>query len=628
MAPGKVDLNLGSQGINPDQKAEDSEEMKEIKMILSWGASAQKERSPIQSTWKEKENAYKGRLWKARTWSNTNPQTAGGKEAPEMNIVRSTIQSILPILTDQQPGFSPIPKKPESFDFAEMLGDYIDVNWDLQSMPIKIVEVLTDQSIYDIGIMKVTWNKELQDGQGDLQYESKDPNNILVNKGASDFDRDCKYVIEKMNKTVGEWRSIFPEQASRIHADQSGETPEKNQGAIGDGTIQLVSPVDRDRNKEGRTSAVPDDSNMTAEGWEVWYQDDAVEEYELDQEDGTKKKVKRKKFPNGHLTTILPNTKVRLQSVRNPYEGTQHNPYVRFVDTIVPRSIYGEGQAGPLMPINKMLNKTVQSVMEYLKLMANPVWIMDKTAGVNKNKITNRTGLIIEKEPGTEVRRDFPESLPATVFQFIELLMKFSDIISGVQDVTQGRKPKGVTAAEAIAQLEEAAQTRIRLKERNLNNSLGQLARMAINRILQFVRSNRFQRTSGKNGVNPPDFIEFNIEEVSPGENMESSKRINRRKIVWDVKEGKYVPQDIQSAESTQTVFDVEVASGSAMPLQKTNRSNLAMRLRQQQDLSLEGLFEALDLPNAEEEINRIRKEQEELLQAQSAANEAQVPQI
>ena len=621
----KVDLMQGAKGIDSGTKIEDSEEMREVKMILQWGAEATAARAPQFNMWDELMNAYKGKTWKGKAWVSSQPKTAGGREAPELNIIRSTIQSILPILTDAEPGFTPIPRKPESHEFAEMLGDYIETNWTNQSMPIKIVEVLTDQEIFNIGIMKVTWDRELEDGQGDLKYESKDPKNILTPKGASDFDRDCKYVIEKIQKPVGEWRAIFPKKAHLIKADKTGSDPkDKPMGGLGDGTLQLVSPVDRDRNKTNRSESLPTDQLEMAEGWECWYTDDAVEEHELEDQDGKKtgEKVKKKKFPNGHLTTILPNQKVLLQSVRNPYEGPQSNCYVRFVDTILPRCIYGEGQAEPLLQINKMLNKTVQGVMEYIKLMSNAVWILDKTSGVNKNKLTNRHGLIVTKEPGTEVRRDMAAPLNDTPFKMIELLKQFGDITSGVQDVTQGRKPKGVTAAEAIAQLEEAAQTRIRLKERNLNNSLAQMARMSINRILQFVRANRFQRLSG-DGVKPPDFIEFNIEEVPPGEEMLPIKQINRRKVVWEVDDGtgkgQYVKQDVESAQSTQTVFDVEVATGSSMPLQKINRTNIAFKLRNNGDLSRKDLLETLDFPKAEQVLQNVEEEQLKVAQQQAA---------
>jgi len=57
-----------------------------------------------------------------------------------------------------------------------------------------------------------------------------------------------------------------------------------------------------------------------------------------------------------------------------------------------------------------------------------------------------------------------PPAMPAYAFEFIKLLMQFNDVINGMQDVTQGKKPTGITAASAIQALQEAAQSRVRFK--------------------------------------------------------------------------------------------------------------------------------------------------------------------
>lgn len=572
------------------------EEAREIKMILGWQREAANARKEFDKHWNERRKAYKGKTWQAQ-------KTSEAKQTPEMNLIRVVVQTILPILTDANPGFNVLPRDPTDIKFTQMLSDSLDSLWDRLGMPIRIVEVLMDQSILDNGCLKVFWNPDLEDGRGDIDIEVKDPENIWVNKGAIDFDRECKVVIERVIKTVGEWKRLFPDKAHMIHADSTSEQRQKEEAARPTSEVTLVSPVDQDKNKNADAGEAIGDDNAYAEGWEVWYQDDSVEEFDLESEDGIKEKKLRKKFPNGHLTTLLPWQKLILQSVQNPNEGPNFNPYVRFVDTIMPRQFYGEGLVESLIDIQKMLNKVAQTIVEYMRLMSNPIWIADKTSGVNWEKVTNKVGLIIQKEAGTEVRRDIPPPIPGYIFEFFRLLQSFSNEVSGVHDVTQGRKPAGVTAAEAIETLQEAAHTRVRLKERNMQVSLSKLAKLVIAMMLQKYRAPRYHRVAGTD-AEVPSFVEFGIDDGAQNGNL----TINRRTWAYDPAQGKYVSTPLESAQAVKGLFDVKVQAGTSMPFAKAQRSNLAIRLAEGGFIDQTALLKKLEWEDAQEVITRMNQ--------------------
>lgn len=591
----------------------------ELAMIKSWYGIAQTARKKHIEDWDMYEKAYKGQTWK------TKGEGSPGNPQPEMNIIRATIQTILPILTDAIPGFQPLPKRPEDVDFVNMLGDQVTSIWERQEMPIKIVEFLQDSQIYDVGVLKVTWNPELEDGLGDVDITIKDPRNILVNPEASGFtrNRNCKYVIERIWKTVGEWKTDFPKMADKIVADGEKREDDKLKGAVGDGTQYLVSPVDQDKNKD---QSVPGGTNMNdnkvLEGWEVWYEDNTVEEYIQGQDEkGKDIKGLKKKFPNGHLTTVLPAQNLILQTKENPYEGTDFNPYVRGIDNIQSRCFYGEGEISALMDTQKLLNKTVQQIIKIIRLMGNPVWICDKNCGVNWKALTNAVGMIIGKEPGTEVRRDFPPGVNASMFEFLNYLQRWADVVSGVQDVTQGRKPTGITAAEAIETLQEAAQTRIRLKERFLNTALAHLGRKAVSLILQYYRGTRYQRVSGEDAEHPK-FVTFSIEPdlvMDEEGQAEEILNIRRQAKVWSPEAGTYENMPIEEAQAAFGVYDVEIASGTALPFQKAERSRLALRLFENGAIDQEALLEVLDWQDREKILERMKQAAQEQAQAQAA---------
>jgi hypothetical protein len=256
------------------------------------------------------------------------------------------------------------------------------------------------------------------------------------------------------------------------------------------------------------------------------------------------------------------------------------------------------------MDIQKMLNKVAQTIVEYMRLMSNPIWILDKTSGVNPEKLTNKVGMIIQKEAGTEVRREMPPAIPGYIFEFFRLLQSFADSVSGVHDITQGRKPAGVTAAEAIETLQEAAHTRVRLKERNMQVSLSKLAKLMISMVLQKYRAPRYHRVAGPD-AEVPRFVEFGIDDSSDG----SSLTIKRRAWTYDPEQGKYVASPIEAAQAAKGLFDVKVQAGTSMPFAKAAKSNLAIRLFDSGAIDQQALLDALEWEKAAEVINRMTEQ-------------------
>src|SRR3990167_10324778 len=97
--PVAADLMLGANApiAPPSEPMASDEEMQEIKMILAWQREAANDRKQHDKEWGERKKAYKGKTWQ-------NEKTADSKSKPEINVVRIVIQTILPILTDANPG--------------------------------------------------------------------------------------------------------------------------------------------------------------------------------------------------------------------------------------------------------------------------------------------------------------------------------------------------------------------------------------------------------------------------------------------------------------------------------------------------------------------------------------------
>jgi len=578
----------------------------DFKMVQEYYSQGKTARAPYDANWSKRMEFYKGKQWK-----NTSKKY---HSKPVINICRTTIQSILPLLTDAQPGFNVLPQEPGDFDFAESMGTLTESWWNKTIMDQTLLEVLMDSQIYDAGILKVMWDPELEDGLGDVHVDVVSPDDIYVPYGARDFDKDCPWVVHKMKKTVGELKRKFPKFADQIKPDKEGDSSDDDKGDISKQDVTLVSPIDVKATDQTKPPATSKDDRKTVEVYECWADDETVEEYYEESDiDKTDKKFK-KSFPNGKMIITLPNQKLVLFSDHSPYKHRK-KPFIRFVDAILPREFWGEGEVAPLMDIQKCINKTMANILDYMNFMGNPVWIKEKGNGVDPNRLTNQTGLVIPVNAGkmNTVKRDIPPPLPNYIIEFYNILLRAAEMISGTSDVTQGRRPVGVTSGDAIQELQDAAQTRIRLKERNMKNALSQLGGQVTSLMMQYYRQTRVSRIEGKNDKKP-EFVESFISDSEDG-----GFELSTTKYKYDDERKQYIKPDAPTvSKTTKGAFDVKILSGSSMPFAKAQRSNLAVRLFERGAIDNEELLKTLDWKDYEQVLQRIQENQQAAAKAEA----------
>ena len=91
---------------------------------------------------------------------------------------------------------------------------------------------------------------------------------------------------------------------------------------------------------------------------------------------------------------------------------------------------------------------------------------LSKTPG---NRPSDKPGQVFWTNGPHEMIQRLPAgNISSSNLPLAEYMMRLTDTISGVHDITQGRNPSGVTAAKAISALQEASQQIIRAKEREI----------------------------------------------------------------------------------------------------------------------------------------------------------------
>jgi hypothetical protein len=584
---------------SPSEKTK-VEDLSELKLALSLIEKAKTARKTVDKDWAKYEAYYNGDQW----YGKNRPTY---RAAPVANKIRPAIQTILPIMTDTQPGVDITPQEPSDFSFASSLSEVVRVMWNKRCVTLTITEALLDSLKFNGGILKVVWDQDLEGGSGDVHVVRIDPHNFYPAEGAIDCNNNCPYIIEFYPARVGELKRKYPGKAGEIRAT-GGRDKQKENGSTGFNTdILLVSPIDKATGPFPEIGGSTGSDNDVVWVAEIWIDDESVEEVALD--DGTTEQ--RKKYPDGKIIQCVPDLNLLLTVDENPYrDGLK--PYIRLIDTIVPGRFWGEGEIGPYIAVQDMINRTLATIYDYLNAMTNPVWILDSDSGIDPSMITNQIGLILLKNRGSEVRREPAPSMPPQVFEFYSMMNQAFDTESGVHDITQGRKPVGVTAAEAMNTMQEAAQTRIRLKERNMQSALNQMGHLIVSRILQFYRKPRIVKITGDN--NFPEYYEFYIEDTPDGK-----MKFNKLDYKFDEVGKKYVPSQrgYQSVGESKGMFDIQIVSGTSLPAMKAQRGNLALRLADSKMIDQKALLDSLEWPNKEEIINRMQEDVRKAAEAQ-----------
>lgn len=376
------------------------------------------------------------------------------------NFIYSSIESMRPILFDNNPRFEAIPVTTEAMDYSNDVTTVLDYEWERTNMQEKLLA----NSVYTFAIgtsvifLPYTYSDKKENGiDGDVDPTPVSPFNIYPDPLATSVE-DAEYIIYAEYVHEGKLRKKYPEYKDEI---------------IGQAITYSELVNDRDRN-----SNIHDQVLLL----EMWCRDYT----EVDNEDGEK----QKKYPRGRVIVCAPDLGIVFEDKQNPYK-TGRFPFFLFKDIDVPFQFWGEGEVKWLLSPQNQANDLYNQIIDNAKSTANMQWIIDKNAGIAKGELTNRPGLIIRKNPGTEVKRESPPSMPMYVQQMIDTLKADIEVISGIHDVTRGQTPSGVQSAAAIVALQEAAQTRIRLKEQLHENALGVLGTEWVERIRQFWKFNR-----------------------------------------------------------------------------------------------------------------------------------------
>lgn len=417
------------------------------------------------------------------------------------NYIFSVIETVRPIMLDNDPKFQVMPRQPEGLDFSNDLQQALMYEWDREDMNEKLYRELINTLVTGNAIFFIPWDSDNKE----VKAIAVNPFNVFQDPLATCVD-DSEYIIYASYKNVELIKRLFPEKAEKLMGGDINYS-------------ELVHDNDKNANVDNQILVL-----------EVWTKD-----YETDESGDI--------YPAGRVLTICPQYGVVLSNKNNPYKD-QKLPFVLIKDYDVPGKFWGEGEVAQLISPQKYMNELNNAIIDNAKATANMPWIVDKNSGIGVGKITARPGLIIRKNPGTEVNRPQPPSMPSYISNAVDTYKDDIEMISGIHNTLRGENSAGVYTAQGILALQEAGQVRIRLKVKLLENSLADIANLWVNRMKQFWKEDKWVTISRYDGT-------YDL------------KKFTQKILEYD--------------------YDVNITAGSTMPVNRGAMLDLMIRLAQTQ---------------------------------------------
>ena len=489
--------------VNNVKKYEPSDkEKKLVEWVNSKFKQAYVAKAPLMQKWQTYMEAYNGTMF--------NKESKPDYKSDEIsNIVFSTVEAIRPVMTDNDPKFIAMPRTPQGAEFSHDVQMALDFEWEREKMSTKLPAQLIPMLVYGTAIWFCQWDGH-EGEYGEIKLKAVDPFNVFPDPLAEDVDT-CEYLVYATYKNANQLKQIFKDKASAIEGSRITMS-------------ELVANRDESDAKEENQVLV----------LEMWCRDWTTMDEDMEGN-------KTLRYPKGRVITCLPDLGIVLSDKQNPYKDGKF-PFVLMKNYDVPFKFWGNGEVEQILSPQKYINDLTNQIIDNAKSTANMQWIIDKNSGIGQGKLTNRPGLVIRKNPGTEVRRDTPPAMPSYVREQIEVLKTDIQDISGVFDALKGERQSGITAGSAIMALQEASQARIRLKIKLMEQSLTHLANMVYSRMQQFWKLDRWVRITDVEGN--PSFQQIGVQVL-------------------------------------QNDFDMKVVAGSTMPVNRNAMLDLMIRLAQ-----------------------------------------------
>lgn len=506
------------------QFAESDDGKKLVAWVMRQYNTMRSSRRTYERQWYMNLSFYMGKQYVE--WSRTEdrlvPLPKMDKYTPRITVnkIRPIIRTEISKLTSSKPTASVMPASNDDDDvFAARAGEQV---WESLYHRLNFHKTLSNSifwmSITGNAFVKIYWDDSSYDKvsgvYGDVKFAPLSPFNILVPDLIEEELQEQPYVFCVYNKPT-EWVEMMYEDVLppgvKISAD----------GDVDD----ILSPQ-----KMGITpnqDARPESALII----EAWIKPGAT-----------------KLLPQGGFVTIV-NKRIIQAGIRGlpyphgdyPFAKLSHVPTGRF---------YNESVITDLIPLQIEYNRTQSQIIEAKNKTSKPQMMFDE-GSVVPQKITSEPGLWIPIRPNAQRPSPVPvQELPSYVVQFNDRQQQNFEDISGQHEVSRGQTPTGVSAATAIAYLQERDDSYLEPTVSAVEQAVEDAARQALVLVATYWDIPRLVKATGEDGgyeailLKGSDIARATDLRVEAGSALPSSKSARMANVMDFMKFGYMAPQE------------------------------------------------------------------------------------
>jgi hypothetical protein len=533
------------------------------------------DRQDAEKRWEDCQN-----FWLNKQWNGIKSFGIRGRDSatkrlhpnPVDNYFKAHIEGLVGDITDKPVDIQVKARESSDEEIAQRLSAAIKYVWYLNKGDRKLEFSVRRGVLYGPLCAKVYWDNSWKGGAGNpfvgnVRFFSVPSTNIFLDPRVKATEEKViqqgAFLIYGVRRSLEYIQRNYPDQGHKVAADTYADY------------VNLLSGDTED------TSVYSEDTEALV--IEYWYKGEPkAPEFPADREVEPQ---------DGWVHKAVISGGVLLEHRTYVY------PWYPFVmEWVYPsdESIYGYGDGYDILLPQLIINKLNELSIEGAALQSQGNWISE-TGNIQNTaqfqKYAQMGGSVLGVADVQRTTRVPGGGVPSSLFAHYRQELQAMEAVSGRYDVAQGRAPRNIQAASAIALLLQQSGGRVRQRARAISSFVEQIAQMMCDLIGMYYTVERLIRVEGKDGK--PDWQRMSNQDFMK-QNVYTDPN-TMQPVVED-----YIPE-----------MDIEVIAGTETPTSKAYYSQLATDLFKMNVIDAEALLDTLQFPRWREILMRMRQPQQ-----------------